>query len=387
MENIFLEKRRIIQTHGAQKTRRSLYIHIPFCEQKCFYCSFAVCVGQRQRADAYLDCLFKEAAVCGREAFESVYVGGGTPTFLSEAQLEKLFVTLNDNFEISSEVEFTIEANPESIDRPKLDFIKASGVNRISLGIQSLNDHYLKYLGRPHDGKVALRAYDLIRAAGFENVNVDFMCSFPGQTLREIEDDIRQVLNLGAEHVSFYMLNVEENSRFFAQKLRLQNEDEQARQYFLVKGILEENGLLQYEISNFAMPGRESIHNLNYWRGGFYRGLGLGAHSHERGKFSWNAPRLNVYMARIEKDGSALDGYEQLDMYAQFKQTVLIGLRMARGVDLNAAAQRFGCGFTPQDRERLDHFIDEGFLLFNGHHLRTSPKGQIVLDEICSRLI
>jgi oxygen-independent coproporphyrinogen-3 oxidase len=344
-------------------------------------------VGHRHRADAYLECLLKEAALCGKEAVESVYIGGGTPTSLSEAQLEKLFVILKGNFEISSDAEFAIEANPESIDRPKLDLMKANGVNRISLGIQSVNDHYLKYLGRPHDGKTALRAYELIRAAGFKNVNVDFMFSFPGQTSREIKQDLQHVLSFDSEHVSFYMLNLEENSRFFARNLRLQNGDDQARQYFLAKSMLEENGFSQYEISNFAKSGRESIHNLNYWRCGSYRGMGMGAHSHEQGKFSWNAPRLNVYMARMEKEGSAIDGCEQLNLYEQFKQAVLIGLRMARGVDLHATAQRFGCGFTPEDQERLDRFIDAGFLLLDGPYLKASPKGQIMLDEICSGLI
>lgn len=366
---------------------RSLYIHIPFCGHKCFYCSFAVSVGQGHRADDYLDCLCKEAGARGGEAVRSVYIGGGTPTFLTVAQLEKLFTILKKNFEVPSDAECTIEANPESVDPLKLGVLKANGVNRVSLGIQSLNDRYLKYLGRPHDRNGAVRAYDLIRAAGFANVNVDFMFSFPGQTLEEIQQDLRDVLRLGSGHVSFYMLNVEENSRFFTQKLRLADDDEQARQYFFVKDMLEANGLRQYEISNFAKPGKESAHNLHYWQGGPYLGLGMAAHSYIKGKFSWNAPRLNVYMARIEKDGNAVEGCEQLDLYAQFKQTVLIGLRMTAGVDLSAAAQRFGCGFTPEDQERLNRFIDAGFLISDGTYLKASSKGQIVLDEICSKLI
>lgn len=344
-------------------------------------------MGQGHRADAYLDCLSREAAARGGGAVGSVYIGGGTPTFLSGAQLEKLFTALKANFEIPSRAECTIEANPESLDRVKLDVLQAHGVNRISLGIQSLNDRYLKYLGRAHDRKGAVRAYDLIRASGFQNVNVDFMFSFPGQTLEEIREDLRDVLRLGSEHVSCYMLNVEENSRFFAQKLRLADDDEQARQYFCVKGLLEANGLRQYEISNFAKLGKESAHNLHYWHSGPYLGLGMAAHSYDQGTFSWNAPRLNVYMARIEREGGALEGCERLDLYAQFKQTVLIGLRMTDGVDVNAAAQRFGCNFSSEDQDKLNSFVDAGFLIFDGTCLKASPQGQIVLDEICARLM
>jgi len=364
----------------------SFYIHIPFCEKKCFYCSFVVSVGQRHRVDDYLDCLSREARQYNGNACASVFVGGGTPSYLGSDQLERLLKIVKDHFMVRPAAECTIEANPESLNISKLEILRSRGVNRISLGVQTFHPRYLKYLGRNHDQLKARETYRMIRDAGFTNVNLDLMFGFPAQTLEEIEQDVAALAALNSDHVSLYMLNLEENSRFYAQKIQLPDDDLQARQYEIVRCGLERAGYRQYEISNFAKPGKESRHNLNYWQGGEYIGLGVGAHSYKAGKFFWNVSRLNVYMEKIRESGCALEGSQQLDARGQLKQAVLIGLRMNRGVKVDALERSLHCSLNEEDRERIEHFIRHGFFTREDGYLKATPKGRLVLDELCSQL-
>lgn len=365
---------------------RSLYIHIPFCERKCLYCSFAVAVGQRRRVDAYLDCLSQEARRYQGQSIRSVYIGGGTPSFLNENQLKNLFRMIGENFRVSPHAECTAEVNPESVDEAKAGLLRSLGVNRISLGIQSFHDRYLRYLGRNHNRQKAMDAYGLIRKAGFANVSADLMFSFPGQTFAEIQQDVEAIIRLESEHVSLYMLHLEENSRFYAEGIHLPGDHLQARHYRLVTHHLERAGFIQYEISNFSKSGKESRHNLNYWEGGSYIGLGAGAHSYGDGKLSWNVARLPVYMARIQEKGSAIEGFQSLDRDGQFKLAALIGLRMNQGVSCEELERRFGCAFNEREEERIHEFIRHGFFVREGGCLKATMKGRLVLDELCAQL-
>lgn len=364
----------------------SLYIHIPFCQSKCFYCSFVVSIGARHRAGDYLDCLSREARQYEGSECASVFVGGGTPCYLEADQLERLFKIVKDNFRVRLDAEYTIEANPESLDAAKLKVLRTHGVNRISLGVQSFHPRYLKYLGRNHDQRKAREAYQLVRDTGFTNVNLDLMSGFPQQTIEEIEQDVAELTALKSDHISLYMLNLEENSRFYAQKIQLPDDDLQAEQYTIVSAGLERAGYRQYEISNFAKPGKESRHNLNYWQGGGYIGLGVGAHSYRRGKLSWNVSRLNVYMEKIRESSCALDGSQQLDARGQLKQAVLIGLRMNRGVKVETIEKDLGSALSAQEREKIEHFIRHGFFIREDGYLKATEKGRLVLDEICVQL-
>ncbi len=364
----------------------SLYIHIPFCERKCFYCSFVVSVGQRHRVDDYLDCLSREARQYKGGVCASVFLGGGTPSYLEADQLERLLRVVKDNFVARPDAEYTIEANPESLDAAKLKVLRSHGVNRISLGVQSFHPQYLKYLGRDHDPSKARETYQMTRDAGFMNVNLDLMFGFPKQTLEEIGWDVEALTALKSDHVSLYMLNLEENSRFYARKIQLPDDNLQAKQYEIVRCGLENAGYRQYEISNFANPGKESRHNLNYWQGGEYIGLGVGAHSYRQGKMFWNVSRLSVYMEKIRESGCALEGSQQLDAHGQLKQAVLIGLRMNRGVKVEALERVLDSSLDAEERERIEHFIRHGFFIREDGHLKATPKGRLVLDELCSQL-
>ena len=365
----------------------SLYIHIPFCEKKCFYCSFVVSIGQEHRIDDYLDALAREAEPHRGRTLRTLYFGGGTPSLLSPAQLAKLFGIIRGRFSLSGDCEITLEANPEGLDRDKLDLLRAEGVNRVSLGVQSLNDRYLRYLGRCHDRDTALKAFTLLREAGFDNINADLMFSFPGQSDAKIKADVAELTALGSEHLSLYSLSVEKNSRFHARQLELDNDETRGRQYVLITDLLEAAGFRQYEVSNFAKPGRESRHNLNYWRGGEYLGLGVGAHSHLNGRRFWNVDRLPVYLSRIREDGNAVEAGETLETAERMLETLLIGLRMNDGVDLDELQNRFGIALRERTRSTIRACVDNRLLSLDENRLRATGRGRLVLDDICGRLI
>jgi len=367
--------------------KTTLYIHIPFCEKKCFYCSFVVSIGQQKRMDDYLFCLAREAEQYKDQSIKSVYIGGGTPTFLNIQQLEKLFNVIRSNFKVDSLAEWTIEANPEGLDKAKIKLLQESGINRISLGVQSMNDSYLRYLGRNHNSKKVLEVYGWVRAGGFKNVNIDLMFCFPNQTIAQLKEDIDAIIRLNSEHVSLYALTVEKNSRFFVQNIQLPDDQVQAEHYQLVMQSMAQAGLAQYEVSNFAKPGYESAHNYHYWQGGEYIGLGIGAHSYLNHKRSWNITRLTEYLRLIEEGKSVVEGFEQISSSEQFNEAVLFGLRMNKGINLKALELEYGCQLKEEHQQLIDVLIEEKLLKREGSNLSATDKGRMVLDEISVRLI
>src|SRR5580698_3327762 len=198
----------------------SLYIHIPFCSRKCLFCSFVIAVGQEHRREDYVKALVREIKNSTGKNLGTIYFGGGTPSMLDEDHFGVLMGAIKNNFSFQDDIEITIEANPESIDAPKAKFLKAQGFNRVSLGVQSMDDRYLKFLGRGHDASMARGAYHLLREAGFTNINLDLMYAFPGETNEELKEDVRAIFSLGPEHVSLYTLTIEPNSRFHAIQMK-----------------------------------------------------------------------------------------------------------------------------------------------------------------------
>ncbi len=365
----------------------SLYIHIPFCEKKCFYCSFVVSIGQEHRFDDYLQALRKEARFYQGAVIQTISIGGGTPSYLDGSQLMQIGQLIKDHFRVGPDCEFTIEANPESVDDAKARVFQQIGVNRVSLGIQTFEDRYLRFLGRNHDRARAIEAYGILRNAGFENINLDFMYSFPQQTLPEIKEDIEAMADLGSEHLSLYALMVEENSRFFARHLKPPDSHRQAQHYRRVVHLLKKAGLEQYEISNFARKGKRCLHNLNYWQGGDYIGLGIGAHSHCEGRRYWNTSRLQNYFSCLNNDQRPVQKEEILTSEERLLETFLIGLRMNQGVNLAQLEGRFHLKFPADKEVTLKAFLKDGFLKKAGPFFKASLKGRLVLDELCARLI
>ncbi|MBF0489986.1 MAG: radical SAM family heme chaperone HemW [Candidatus Omnitrophica bacterium] len=354
---------------------QALYIHIPFCSHKCLFCSFVIAIAQTHRIEDYLNRLEKEAKSHQGARLESVYIGGGTPSMLSFEQLKRLMTIIRTQYILSDDCELTMEANPEGIDEVKAAVIKSLGINRISLGVQSLDDRYLKFLGRKHDAARAVAAYNILRQTGFENINLDLMYAFPSQTREELKRDVRAIASLRSEHLSLYTLTIEPNSRFHASAMKLDDEETIAEGYLDVISILREYGIHQYEISNFSKKGFQSRHNQNYWLGGRYIGLGMGAHGFVGHRRYWNTSKLQDYLNQEE----VIEGFEDLSEETLIMERVLFGLRMNEGIELQ---------ILPSSKKGIvEGFLKEGFLVLEGPRLKATNKGRLVLDELSARLI
>ncbi|MFC1510121.1 radical SAM family heme chaperone HemW [Candidatus Omnitrophota bacterium] len=366
---------------------KSLYIHIPFCRQKCFYCSFVVCVSHQKRRDLYVDCLIGEMKQHKNKQIDSIYLGGGTPSVLSCAQLKKLFDAIYSTFRVSKKAEITLEANPEDVSVEAAAHFVAMGVNRFSLGVQSLNDPCLKSLGRGHDARTAKHAYDVLRQKGAENISVDLISMLPGQTMRELMMDIRKIISWKPEHISLYALTIEKNSRMYALNSKLPSEQKQRTLFLAVKKACEEAGFHHYEVSNFARSGFESRHNMNYWQGGDYIGIGMAAHSHIKGRRYWNVSRLMDYVNGITQGQSVIEEEEKLSNKQRLMEAICFGLRMTEGVDLSFLQKKFGVSLDVDRVDLIQALMDEGYLFQEKKKIKVTCDGMLVLDEISSRLI
>lgn len=362
----------------------SLYIHIPFCKSKCPYCSFVSFDQKDEAVKPYLAALDKEASFYDGRDVSTIYIGGGTPTYLDETDLESLFTRIRSNFNINALTEWTIEANPATFDSNKAAFLRDSGVTRVSLGVQSFNDRFLKFLGRSYGAVEAVKAYEILREVGFKNLSVDLMYGFASQGEEELAEDVRKALALNSEHVSLYSLTVSPETAFYKNGIKPLDDDGQADYYQRICSWLAEAGLAQYEVSNFAKKDYECRHNLNYWQGGEYIGLGVSAHSHLKGVRFWNTPDLAHYNALIQKGVSPKVGQEVLSREKKFLEVLLIGLRLTQGVDIKKLEMMFRVTFK---EDKIDDFIKGGLLAWEEGRLKTTLSGILVLDEICAKII
>ncbi|MBW7459754.1 radical SAM family heme chaperone HemW, partial [Paenibacillus sepulcri] len=282
----------------------ALYIHIPFCTNKCFYCDFNSYVLKGQPVDDYLTALEHEmeltAAALPPQEIRTVFVGGGTPTVLNPVQMERFLSSVKRHFPLYGDLEFTMEANPGTTDPDKLAAMRAGGVNRISFGVQSFDNGLLEWIGRIHNVDDVYRSIENARAAGFDNLSIDLMFGLPGQTVQLLSESVDRALALELPHYSLYGLKVEENTLFHAMyernELPLPPEDDELAMYMLLIEKLKGAGFHHYEISNFAKPGFESRHNTTYWRNEPYYGLGAGAHGYARGERHMNIKGVQPYI-------------------------------------------------------------------------------------------
>ncbi|MDD3374399.1 MAG: radical SAM family heme chaperone HemW [Candidatus Omnitrophica bacterium] len=369
------------------KNFSSIYIHIPFCKQKCFFCSFVISVAKNHRVNQYLDSLNSEMKKHSKKKIKTIYIGGGTPSFLDERQIKKLFYMIKDNFVIDKKCEITFEINPDLIDLKKAKLLRSLGVNRVSLGAQSFSNKYLKFLGRTHCCSDIRKSFFILRKAGFSNINLDFMYGFPGQTTQELAIDLKKMVDLKSEHLSLYTLTIDPHSKFYRTKVILPTGDALARFYVFVVKFLEKKGFCQYEISNFASDKKQSLHNCIYWNGGNYVGFGVGAHSHLDGERYWNVSKLYDYIVLMQKKKSSVEGKEKLSVRLRMMESLLIGLRMNKGVKIGVLEKRFGQKISSEKKKKIECFISDGFFELKGGVLCCTMKGRLVLDEISARLI
>ena len=358
--------------------KTGLYIHIPFCKQKCRYCDFASFAGREQRIEEYLAALTKEAQLSPIKQFQTLYVGGGTPSLLTVTQIQKLVEIIIRNFgPIRNFEESTFEANPESLTEEKLAVLKKAGFNRLSIGLQSFNDADLKTLGRVHNAAQFLHAYQMARAAGFDNINVDLIAGLPGQTLTSFEKSLQRLLDLKPEHLSVYGLQIEEGTPFFEQgivcdQILMRQMLEQTRD------VLTAHGYHHYEISNFALPRCEAKHNTHYWENGEYIGLGSSAASYIKGVRRQNTPDMGVYIERMERGESPVVFSEELTGKEKEGETLLLALRKLDGVELSAVQEQlFGT--------EIKKHLQSGLLEPDGKKVKLSKEGLFLANEVfCS---
>jgi oxygen-independent coproporphyrinogen-3 oxidase len=366
-------------TDAASSVIRHLYFHIPFCPKLCPYCSFYVETSMRTKNRAFLDALLTEVR-SHVNAFaiepETLYFGGGTPSMLSIAELDYLLGGLRDCLPLDQVREWTFEVNPATVSPAKAALLRELGVNRVSVGAQSWDDAILKKLGRAHTVSQAAGTYRALREAGFENINLDLMFAIPGQTREQWQDSLRETIALAPEHISAYCLTYEEDTRYFErlQTGEFRRDDERDAVMFEdTMDLLGDAGYGHYEISNYARPGRESLHNFGYWNGADYLGLGPSAFSTVGARRWQNAPDSAAYIARIAAGSTTISFEETLSERTRTGETLAFGLRTSRGIPTQAAA--------PWEAELVElHAL--GLLESHDGRLRLTRRGKLMADSV-----
>ncbi|HUI67546.1 MAG TPA: radical SAM family heme chaperone HemW [Nitrospirota bacterium] len=372
----------------------SLYLHIPFCVRKCLYCGFYSTRFSPPQVFAYLSALRLEAARYrdnfSKTVFESVYIGGGTPTVLSREQWVSVFKIIRENFRLSENVEFTVEANPNTIAVDGITFLRAHGVNRLSIGVQSFSDRVLETLGRAHTAAQAEDAFKTARHAGFQNIGIDLIYGVPGQSQDDWASSVDRVLALEPEHISTYCLSLDEGSQFIreaeAGRLALPDDDVAASMYEFALRALTGAGYRHYEISNFSLSGHECLHNMNYWERGEYLGLGPGAWSFIAGERYHAVADVHEYSRRLTAGLSIVEDVETAKNGRAAEETIMLGLRTDKGVDLKKYEQEFG----PEASRHLEACIatlrDSGLVRVRDGRLMLTDRGVLLSNEAFTRL-
>lgn len=369
------------------KRKLGLYLHIPFCKSRCIYCDFVSSLGDCKSMDKYVDYLCRQIKAdgekySGKYVVDTIYFGGGTPTLLSGENLQKLANTIKDNFELNIK-EFSVEANPCTVDREKLQALKDVGVTRISVGVQSFNDKLLKMLGRRHDAQMAKRAIKLVLRMGFD-VSVDCMLGLPNQTLEDIKDFVDIAYNLGVEHISAYTLSVEEGTpleRLIEQKiLQEKSDDEVAIFYEYTCKLLKERGYTRYEVSNFCKRGKYSFHNLRYWQGEDYLGLGLSAHSLIDGERWRITDNFDEYYSGVDKGSDLRLDREILSVDEKKSEMIMLALRLDEGLNIGKYENAFGGSFADEYAYAIEK--NKNYVDFDGKRLRIKDEYVEVMNSI-----
>ncbi len=358
-----------------------VYIHIPFCIKKCFYCDFLSFPNKENLYEKYINCLLKEIKYffeCNKELqIKTIYIGGGTPSSIDSKYIKNIMETLNkENLE-----EATIEVNPGTINLEKIKTYKDIGINRLSIGLQETNNTILKQIGRIHTYEDFLSTYNLAQEVGFNNINVDLMIGLPNQKVQNIKNSLEQIIKLEPKHVSVYSLIVEENTKLESMikegVLKLPDEELERYMYKYVKNFLELKGYNHYEISNFSKKGYESKHNLDCWNQEEYIGFGLGAHSYlDNIRFS-NTENLEEYIKNIENNDYDKNKIiqEKQNEYSKKQEYMLLGLRKIDGISIKDFKNKFGENPIFIFRSELNKLVTENLLEVNSDYIKLTEKG------------
>lgn len=365
-----------------------VYIHIPFCKQKCYYCDFVSYANKEKYFDKYVQALIAEMKHFLQNndvEIETIYIGGGTPSILDAKNIEKIIEVFQEKNLLGNVKEITIEVNPGTVNEEKLKIYKKAGINRLSIGLQSTDDKMLKQIGRIHSYEEFLNTYKLARQAGFENINVDLMIGLPNQKISDIKNSLEKIVNLkpmNPEHISVYSLIVEENTPIEKMlntgKFNLPDEELERNMYWYVKNFLELNGYKHYEISNFAKEGKESKHNLDCWNQKEYIGFGVAAHSYIDDVRFGNIDNIDEYLKNCEagdfKKNKIIDEVES-DVFSKQQEFMLIGLRKIDGVSIKDFKNKFGENPIFVFKNELNKLVDGGLVMVDFDSIRLTNKG------------
>ena len=371
----------------------SLYIHIPFCTTKCYYCAFNTYSFHKEQAKAYLDALRTEMKLYAPQTapLKTIFIGGGTPSILSAKALEQLLSDLQRHFQICLDAEITVECNPGTVDSEKLSVMKNASVNRLSFGLQAMQDEILRQLGRIHTVAEFLHSYQLARENGFEDINIDLIFALPKQTMKAWQDTLNAVISLEPEHISAYNLVMEESTPFYewwkAGEFVLPAEDTEADMFQWTIETLTSHGYTHYEICNFARPNREAKHSLVYWNNQEYIGLGVGACGYVEGVRYTNIRGIPPYIEALQQCNKPISDTERLTGDAEKAETLMLALHKREGICLADYERHFGEKLDVVFGDDIKKWMDLQLLEQTDTHLRFTQRGLFLANEIFVELI
>ncbi len=370
-----------------------IYIHIPFCDHKCIYCDFYSII-RYDDVEKYLKAILHEIDLqaqkfsAGRK-IETIYFGGGTPSFMSVEYIDTILNFVQNKFKVSEDAEITLETNPGTVSKTKLSEFKSIGINRLSVGVQSFDPDELKFLTRIHDPKTAILTIESGSEAGFENINLDLIFNLPGQSKERWKFNLETAASLPVKHISAYSLILERgtilNKMVLDGKVQMHDSDFDADLYEFTIDFLQKKEFNQYEVSNFAKEGFECLHNKIYWDYKEYLGFGTSAHSFIENKRWWNYSALNFYISSVLERNEAASGSELLDKKLMEEEYVMLALRSG-GLKLNELNNRFGNAWYKRNELLLENYISSGFFQQKDNFLKFTKKGYTICDEILSNL-
>ena len=372
-----------------------VYVHIPFCQRKCSYCDFNAYAGMRSLYEPYTRAVAREISTSrppiSNARAETAYFGGGTPSLLPLPMLAEILAACRASFDVSPEAEITLEANPGTVDAGYLHGLRALGVNRLSLGVQSAHQSELDFFKRGHSFADAVEAVKLARAAGLYNLNVDLIYGIPRQTMAMWQETVTSALELAPDHVSMYCLTVEERTTLALWVRRgqapLPDDDLAADMVLWADEALAAQGLARYEISNWARPGLKCRHNLIYWRNAPYLGVGAGAHSSLEGRRFWNVAHPREYVQRIEAGQAPVAGSEDIGRELEMGETMMLGLRLTEGVNWTTFEARFGVAMTGVYSRQLEALQEHGLIQVDEIGVRLTQRGWLLGNQVFAEFL
>ncbi|MCT4507567.1 MAG: radical SAM family heme chaperone HemW [Tepidibacter sp.] len=369
---------------------KGLYVHVPFCLKKCNYCDFNSFKLNHEDKESYIESIITEIKLYSKkfdkDYFSTVFIGGGTPSILESEELRLLIDSIHSNFNITESAEISIEANPGTLTKEKLNTLYSLGVNRLSMGLQSSNQKHLKFLGRIHSYEEFKENFEIARKVGFENINVDLMFSLPNQTFDEWKQTLEDVVDLKPDHISAYSLIIEEGTVFGSLydegRLELLDEELDLKMYYYTRDYLKENGYNQYEISNYAKDKKKCRHNILYWKCGQYLGLGPGSHSYLNEERFSNYKDIKTYCEKLRNFKLPIANVEKLDKQDMIEEKIFMGLRMNEGINLEKFNQEFEVDFMKIYKNEVESLKSKGLIKIINSRLSLTNKGIDISNKV-----